>query len=118
MKFSQGAKLCNECFLKFLSFIECNRYMYEQLLALPRLSYLSPNEKINLIKKLRDYEFFYLVVEIANRYEDLKNKKLGSENVKQFVDRIKECMEFRALLGDLTVMLERSIEYVSISSEK
>jgi len=46
------------------------------------------------------------------------NNKLGSENVKQFVDRIKDCVEFRALMRDLAVKLEKLVEYVSVSSER
>ncbi|RLI76678.1 hypothetical protein DRP05_12490 [Archaeoglobales archaeon] len=82
MVWSQGPKLCNTCFLKFLSFIEHNDRLMELL---------SIFEKVDgydiLLLRMRDWSFVYLVKELATNYDLLLSAK-GDDETQKFVNRI------------------------------
>ncbi|RLI79799.1 hypothetical protein DRP05_02880 [Archaeoglobales archaeon] len=117
MKCSEGPKLCHECFLRFVSLIECNPYLFEPLRAFIHLSKLPQNEtrnKPDLIERLRDYEFFNFVFELSKHYDALRNMRYRRETTEEFVRRVKECLGFKHLLQDLNKVVDKLEELMKL----
>ncbi len=82
MKWSQGPKMCHECFLKFLSMIEYN----SELFSLIR-SFKYIDGRWQLQSRMEEVDFVNTINSLAKYYDEFKSLKI-EESSDEFIRRI------------------------------
>ena len=109
MKFSEGPKLCHECFLKFLAMIDYNDQLYKLLNVFTNIDNLHIRDKELLLDKMKDLDFLSLITSLAEHYDEFISLKEKNESNSQYIERlIKIAKQYNLIEGTLKLLLEIS----------
>lgn len=75
MKWSEGPKLCHECFLKFLCMFEWNNELYELLDVFIKIDHMPTPYKVILLDKMKSLDFIRIITSVAEHYNDIHKFK-------------------------------------------
>ena len=88
MEWSQGPKLCHECFLKLLAMIDYNSRLYELLEAFKSVDRLHGADRVILLDRMKSTDFLLLITGLARYYDDFVELKGKNESEFEYIQRI------------------------------